>query len=144
MGKKLFFNKLLRAESKKPRNSGAGRTFLKETKEDFFGYWKRGGLEKDKGRGGDSSHMLGTSQATMWLLPVIRTPSPNPSNKNKKKLGETVKRLAMFVTETGKERTSTIPGHHTVGKWTLKDSRGTSHRNSETTDEATGHRHTER
>lgn len=90
--------------------------------------------------------MLGTSQATMWLLPVIRTPSPNPSNENKKKLGETVKRLAMtkFVTETSKERTSTIPGHHTAAKWRLKDSRGTSHRNSETMDEATGHRHIER
>ena len=52
--------------------------------------------------------------------------------------------MTKFVMETGKERASTIPGHHTAGKWRLKDSRGTSHRNSEAMDEATGHRYSER
>ena len=51
--------------------------------------------------------------------------------------------MTKFVRGTSKERASTIPGHHTAGKWRLKDSRGISHRNSETMDEATGHRHAE-
>lgn len=51
--------------------------------------------------------------------------------------------MTKFVRETGKEIACTIPGHHTAGKWGLKYSRGTSHRNSETMDEATGQRHTE-
>lgn len=73
-------------------------------------------------------------------------PPPKPSSENEKKRRETVKRLAVTksVMETGKERASTIPGHHTAGKWRLKDSRRTSHRISEATDEATGHRHRER
>lgn len=33
--------------------------------------------------------------------------------------------MTKLVTETSKERTSTIPGHHTAAKWRLKDSRGT-------------------
>lgn len=116
---KQSFNQLLRAESKKPRTVGVGRTFLNRQRKNLVGYRKWRALERGIGNRGSNCNVLGLPKPQgglfLWLPPHI------PKSKVKRKLRGDVAKFLLATSKESEQHSWLSQGRKVRLKWYKKN-----------------------